>query len=87
MGWMEIPRAVSCLGEPGREESFFQLFLIWVVFSSLPFEFSSSRARSCLCRAETFHVILQKSMAVPPPPKGSWSPQAQSDLTPLEAQL
>lgn len=26
MGWVEIPRAVSSLGEPGKEESFFQLF-------------------------------------------------------------
>lgn len=53
----------------------------------MPFEFGGSRVCSCLCRAETFHITLKKSMAFPPPSKGSLSPLAQSDLTPLGAQL
>lgn len=71
--------------QPGREESFSPaLFLIWFVSSSLPFEFSSSRAYFCLRRAKTFCFIIEKSPTFPPQSKCNLSPQARSHLTPLE---
>lgn len=59
---------------------------MWFVSSSWLFEFSSSRAYFCLRRAKTFRVI-KKSLTSPPWPKCSLSPQAPSDLTPLETAL
>lgn len=87
MGWTEIHRAVSGLGEPGREESFFQLFSCsgWL-FPHCPL--SLVAVGPIPASAELKHSMLSsKNQCFPTTIQRPLESSSSEGLDPLEAQL